>query len=401
MKLTETLILAILVIFSLAVAPVAIGFSGWDDGWSGGWDDGWSGGWDDGWSGGWDDDWSNPWDDDGAGGVDDGDSDTWDDWGDDDPGDPSDDPAHWNKLDPQSVLEDSPDDTVVYANLRNQCIDDNNVLIRILKHTPHYNLIMSGDDLVIRNLEENYWDNGKIVTLSCNGVPSFFKLTITPVNDAPEIINLDDITIYMKDGPLSINLINHEYDVDNTHAQLSWDVTQRRSSLSVFESALDGKMLTLTPRSRGAGYLWFRLEDPEGLYDEQRIVVRVLSGDRPVPGDDDEEDKDRIGIFVSSIRIHNDGVLEAGDQLEAYITVKNSGNVDLDNVKITMLIQDIAARGVAGPFDLNDGETVSKLVRLDIEEDAVISEDVYDVRFTVSNDNSRRVVYREVDVELA
>ena len=37
---------------------------------------------------------------------------------------------------------------------------------------------------------------------------------------------------------------------------------------------------------------------------------------------------------------------------------------------------------------------------LDIEEDAVISEEVYDTRFTVSNDNARRVVYREVDVEM-
>ncbi len=325
-----------------------------------------------------------------------------DEWGDDESGDNPDIdwPPVWNILSPQSVPEDSLDYTLVYPNLKGQCIDrSHDVNVNIVSHSYSYDLEMVGDDLVIKNLAQDYWDNGKIVALTCNSVPSFFILTISPVNDAPHILNLDEIIVYT-DEIARIDLTNYEYDVDNSHDELKWYYKIRWGSQSLFSVGLDGKILTITPRTVGTSYIKLKLEDPAGLYDEKDVRVKVIPRGYKRPSKKPKEEKDKTGISISSIRFNKNDVLSAGGVLEAFITIKNTGDVDLENIKITMLIQDIAARGSVGPFDLNDGRSATKMVLMDIEEGTAITEDMYDVRFTISNDNMRRVVHREVDVEL-
>ncbi len=400
MKTTKAMASVFILLISLVVFPSAAAFAGWEDGWSSGWGDGWSSGWGDGWSSGWGDSWSSGWDD--------GASDGWSDSDDDiedipsDPVDYPDDntdywPAYWNKLDDKSVPENSPDYTIVYPNLRNMCVSSSGANVIIASHAPQYDLEMRGNDLVIRNLQMGYHDNGNIVALSCNGAASFFRLTITESESAPSIVGLDEIIVYIHED-LSINLERHEYDPDSAPSQLSWFYTARWDSFLKFSVSLEGKTLRIHPRALGSSEIKLRLVDSTGLFEEKKVPVRVVRRDSPAPQPAPSDDEPSTGLFVSSIRISTNS-LNAGDELNAFITVKNSGEKDLEDVKVAMVIQDLSARGAAGPFDLKKGRTMTIPVRIFIDSDAVISQNVYDARFTISNGDARRVVYREIDVE--
>jgi hypothetical protein len=400
MKLSGTTIAAILAVFSIAIAPLVAGFGGWDDGWSDGWGDGWPDPWDDGTSGGWDGDEPADTPDD----IHDTPSDDFDDSFDDDfddnwePDGGFEDPPYWNTLSPQSVAEDSPNTTVVYPNIVKECINPstNSVTIRVVSHAPNYNIGFFGDDLVIYNLEPDYYDDGNIVALECGGDAGFFLLTITPVNDAPEIrgmpnewqVNFNDI--------LTIDLSQYEYDVDNSGNELSWSAS---SSTVVFDASVSQKTLTINPKRVGTAPVSLRLQDDEGLSDSKSVIIKVVAGDYPAPPRGERVEKDRPSIFVSSIRIPGGGMARAGDQLESFVTLKNSGDFDLEGVKISMVIQELGGRGATTSFDLDEGETVTKRIIMDFEGDVYFEDRLYYIRFTISNDETRRVVYRETLIE--
>ena len=62
-----------------------------------------------------------------------------------------DDPATWNVLFDQGPLTDPTVGTVVYANLGGQCFDiDSPVVISVNSTHPHYTLVMSGNDLIMK-----------------------------------------------------------------------------------------------------------------------------------------------------------------------------------------------------------------------------------------------------------
>jgi len=330
MKLSGTTITAILAVFSIAIAPLVAGFGGWDDGWSDGWDDGWPDPWDDGTSGGWDGD-DTPDTNDGStdnptdSGFDDDFDDNWE------PTGGFDDPPYWNTLNPQSVAEDSPNGTVVYPNIVKECVNPstNSVTIKVVSHAPNYNIDFLGDDLVIYNLEPDYYDEGSIVALECGGDAGFFLLTVTPVNDAPEIrgmpnewqVNFNDI--------LTIDLSQYEYDVDNSGDELSWSAS---SSTVIFDASVSQKTLTIEPKRVGTAPVSLRLQDNEGLSDSKSVIIKVVTGGYPAPPREERVEKDRPGIFVSSVRIPGWGMARAGDQLESFITLKNSGDFDLEDL---------------------------------------------------------------------
>ena len=310
MKPIETTILAILVIFSLIAAPIALGDD--DDGWS----DDWDNGWDDDWDNGWEDEWDDGWEDDDSDFDDD--NDDWDDWEDD------------SDFDDDGDWDDWEDD------------------------------------------DEDYWES------------------------APEIIGLNVIVTPVTQT-LVVNLANHERDADGEEG-LVWTVNPCAGSNTIFRTQLNEKILTITPHKLGESCIRLKLTDPTGLYDEKITTVKIV---RPNYDDeyDDEVEEDGIGIFVSSIRVNEDSIAP-GEDVEAYVTIKNSGDLDLDDVKIVMIIQEIAARGSVGPFDLDDGEKVTKRVMMEIDDSEDLSEGVYYVRFAISNDETRRVVYREIDLEI-
>ena len=102
---------------------------------------------------------------------------------------------------------------------------------------------------------------------------------------------------------------------------------------------------------------------------------------------------EETGIFVSKVRIENGG-MAAGNMLSAHVTMENSGNVYLDDIKLTMIVQELAARGAAGPFDLERGDKLTKNVVLRLGDEPASGS--YYARFTISNGKAKRVFYRPI-----
>ena len=96
---------------------------------------------------------------------------------------PVDDSAVWGNLSNQNVNEDSADGTIVYANITGRVTDpDSTVVITVISNHTHFDLSVSGNDLVISNLEAN-WYGVETVILDANGVTASFTLTVNHLMD--------------------------------------------------------------------------------------------------------------------------------------------------------------------------------------------------------------------------
>ncbi|MBI2564803.1 hypothetical protein HYV79_02330 [Candidatus Woesearchaeota archaeon] len=104
-----------------------------------------------------------------------------------------------------------------------------------------------------------------------------------------------------------------------------------------------------------------------------------------------------MNIGINSIRMPTAFEVRAGDQLAITFSFENNGNENLKGVKATALIQELGVKASAGPVELSEGEHSREHLLLDIPENAQSGN--YWVRFTVSKDSLKRVVYREITVK--
>lgn len=476
---------------------------GGDDGWNDA-DDGWNDaddGWNDADSGA--DDSGDAFDDldNGFDGTDDGFEDL-DDGFDDDFDDDFD--TYWLQLQDRSITEDSPDSTVAYAGVAQRCVASGTASVSVSYLNQHFEAFISGNDLLVRNLEAD-WHGSEQVWLLCDGVTASFALNVLNVNDAPMISPpLPAYIIWQVDfpDPYQLDLQQHEHDIDNSHSELAWTLSSAGSqyfqasisgktliimpiavgsgiitltltdpegafaaqdiNIEIFESggndapsitpavpnltvtagqslsyslephesdpdnshselswaavsgntgvlsaAISGKTLAITPVAAGTASVTLTLTDPDGAFDTQDVTVTVLPQDDDDDDNDDDNDgsedgipggeygEEEGGIFISRVRL--DGELVRGsNSVQSFVTIKNSGDSELENIKITMLVQETPARGSAGPFDLKGGRSVTKSIAMISDEP--MAKGTYNIRFTISAGGVRRVVYRQAEL---
>lgn len=95
---------------------------------------------------------------------------------------PVDDSLVWSSLSSQTIDEDSNDGTVVYSNIMSRVSDPDSPITLTVGPNSHFNVLVNGNDLVIDNLEAN-WYGSEIVTVYANGVPAGFTLNIKHLLD--------------------------------------------------------------------------------------------------------------------------------------------------------------------------------------------------------------------------
>ncbi len=102
------------------------------------------------------------------------------------------------------------------------------------------------------------------------------------------------------------------------------------------------------------------------------------------------------GLMLKRIAIFGDADEHAlmGDSLLAVVSIENTIGENLEGLHLAVTIPELGVRRVIGPFDLDDGDAVSRRVVLDIPSDGLPG--VYDVRIVASNDEVRRVRVRQV-----
>jgi hypothetical protein len=108
-------------------------------------------------------------------------------------------------------------------------------------------------------------------------------------------------------------------------------------------------------------------------------------------------DTDPGAIIARNVRII-DEVTEAGKEVTATVYLENEREEDLRNVRITVVIPELALRTRIGPFDLDEGDELNKKLLIDIPEGTPPGE--YIARITISDmsGNVRKVKHRYITV---
>jgi len=204
-----------------------------------------------------------------------------------------------------------------------------------------------------------------------------FEIVVKRYNTRPVIGNIPNVQLLM-DEEVTLDLDNYVVD-DENFRDLTWSV----ESGNVW-AVIDPFSGQVTFRSKdkwsGTEHVVFTVTDSEGLTDSDVCVVTV---------DDDYLPRDELGIR----KIDMNDVADAGGIMQLNLKFDNSGNQDLDNVKISASIFELDVYDEIGPFDLEEDEQVIKSLVLEIPEDA--EPGYYYVRLSVSNNKVRRVIYKE------
>ncbi len=109
-----------------------------------------------------------------------------------------------------------------------------------------------------------------------------------------------------------------------------------------------------------------------------------------------EEDSIDMELKVESIRIPELVDITDGSSLPVFISIKNTGDRKLENVRLAATIPELGLRRKAGPFDVSVNERESKTLLLEIPDWA--EEGDYIVRFEFGNDDTRRIVHRPIEI---
>ncbi|MCK5481545.1 MAG: tandem-95 repeat protein, partial [Gammaproteobacteria bacterium] len=111
-----------------------------------------------------------------------------------------------------------------------------------------------------------------------------FRITVTSVNDAPEITGVPT-TISIKVNTIyTIDLTQFEYDEEDSNAELIWTITGIDTSL--YTATIDSEdLLTITPQTDmvGSDIATLTLTDSGGLTDTQEITINISEEPNTAP----------------------------------------------------------------------------------------------------------------------
>ena len=304
--------------------------------------------------------------------------------------------AYWDVLADQSILWNSIDGTMVYNNIVGACHDpDDSEVVTITGHDSNYNLSMSGNDLIVQDLVTDYYDSGKLVSVSCNGVGSNFTLTV--VRNASLFITTTPPVSVIQIPENNAPIPSFNYDVDAFYNGVGtpiWSLSQMPLGMNI---AWDTGLITwaITENDVGVHHVTVNVTDGN-LSDEQSFVITVKAP--PVVKYPREK------VYINTLKINND-VVCPGNDLHLYVAFENMGNYDMKSARVTATIlnMDYGNVGNSGVLrrsdtmrDVGPSDIATAELNLEIPDEAEYG--YYLVKVTITDGNIRRVKYREIEV---
>ena len=122
-----------------------------------------------------------------------------------------------------------------------------------------------------------------------------------------------------------------------------------------------------------------------GLYTDRTITIKVTSNKAS-----------KNDLLIDSIRFDPEQAL-AGDSVDAYVTVENTGSADITDLDVKMTVVDYGIQASTDKFDLNDGN--KETYRLTLELPSDFQEGDYMISFAVSNDDLKTTDIRVLNVK--
>ncbi|MBR9692029.1 hypothetical protein GOV06_04535 [Candidatus Woesearchaeota archaeon] len=236
-------------------------------------------------------------------------------------------------------------------------------------NTPRYNTY-GYTDVTIEVTDGGLWDRDT------------FRINVNRVNDYPIISNIPNVRFEIN-GEISLDLDHYTHDPDNTNDELTWTWTGNDNVNVEFDPIKHIVTFTGERHWFGEERLTFTVTDPSGLSDTDVCIVYI---DIPKPENDD--------IMIARIR-HTD-YMSPGSMLAMNIGLESNTYEDLEDLRVTAVIQDLGIRAASETFDLDGREELSKEIYMEIPEWAAPG--YYDIRITISNDYLRRIIHRDVRI---
>ncbi len=303
----------------------------------------------------------------------------------------TDDPAQWSQapLDNQNIDEDSPDNTIVYQDIKSLCTDpDSPINMQVTSTHNHYDLFINGNNLIINNLEQNYFDQGELITVNCNGIQNTFTLTINSINDGPKAdFTMTPYPILFKkiefDGSLST-------DADGYITDYIWDFGDG-TKIQTTNSIIKHTYYRAYPYT-----VKLTVIDNDGNSDTKSVSIRINPTQTKTK-------KPQGKLLISRIQFGNseierEGNFQPGDNLRMFFELENSGDINLDDLRITVTIPEMDERRKITHFNLDQGNTITKALTIDIPE--WIKPGEYITRIVIQDlkHNIKRVKHRFINI---
>ena len=270
-----------------------------------------------------------------------------------------------------------------------------------------YVLSQSNTSVVDCSLSSNRYLDCEVM----EGVNMTFSDLELQVRDNTNIVN-DSFRMWVIDEDDIINLLNPQCgDVVSGVVEVKWESIVA-DSIDIEYSINDGEWKSIAENITNDGlYEW-----DTWFYESQstyhlRVIARDKKGNKIGYDKTDchftvyndrfptrEKEITRHSMFISQAQmIPSDEKATAGEYVQLYLSVSNNGDFDLDNVRMYATSHDFGERASAGPFDLRQGESESRV--LDLYVPWYIGSGEYPVRITISNEDTTRTIYRDIDVK--
>ncbi len=184
--------------------------------------------------------------------------------------------------------------------------------------------------ITITNVE---WNGSETITFTATDPnllsesdPAVF--TITPVNDAPEVTDIEDQTIAEGGSFVTIPLNDYVDDPDNTDNEITWTYTGNLNLSVVINPST--RVATITPLNtewNGSETITFRATDPAGLYNITQAAFTVTAiNDPPVVSNIPDQS---IAEGATFITIPLDTYVHDTDNTDSQMTWTYTGNLNL------------------------------------------------------------------------
>jgi large repetitive protein len=237
-------------------------------------------------------------------------------------------------------------------------------------------------DSTDENPEYDYDDEGNYTAQLCveddDGAQGCDTAEVSVVRNQAPVAEANGPYVYELNETVQLNS-SGSFDEDGTIVSYEWYIDS-----DGFVDSYDENPLV---NYGGAGEYDVELcvEDDEGARDCDTAVVLI--------SEDLSNDPRRI-IFIDGIRFMVDELeVEPGDELPIHVAIENIGSYDIKNIKISAAILEFGEYVPCTEFEFEMRNKESQIITLVIPEDA--QPGWYDVRFTVSDDDVRRVKHRD------
>ena len=142
---------------------------------------------------------------------------------------------------------------------------------------------------------------------------------------------------------------------------------------------------TVVFKNKGTFSVLLKVTDSDGDVSTDTVSIKVIK----------IESMPRKIAHINSINFENEFV-EAGDNLDIFVSFDNNGNININNARLTAIIQDLGIRSRTVKAVVGKNKEASKFLTLEIPDYA--QPGIYYVEIVIDLDGDRRIKYRPIEI---